>query len=431
MMRHFALFLLLFATFSSLMAQDYLGDVVVVTDADDAQMFPDVAYNSKENTFLVVWEHAISDTSNDIYGVILDGDTAQPVGNPQVLIMDDAGFQSPEVTYNSTDNEFALIARRIEDEMFVLQRVGANGQPLGEPVELAVGNYPIFDPHARARGGSITYNAQDHEYLVGITTSEVPSPLIVMSDGSLDLPVEPFGNGTNPSVAWSSVSNVYLLAWEDRELRDAQNEQENLSAQLISSDGDLIGDVLLVRHQPFAEESPRVAYNPDDDQFLVIWDERIGYAPGGTTQTDLFGQIISAAGQLVGEPIPIEFSTAYTLRQDVAYSPQSGRYLVVWKGEESGDWRHSDIYGRFINRDGTPDGEHFLIVDSGDDGVEGENSEQYFDESKLPAVAFNSNTGTFLVVWEEGGIARDPLIRDIHARFVKDMVTGISSWELF
>ena len=88
MMRHFALFLLLFATFSSLMAQDYLGDVVVVTDADDAQMFPDVAYNSKENTFLVVWEHAISDTSNDIYGVILDGDTAQPVGNPQVLIMD-------------------------------------------------------------------------------------------------------------------------------------------------------------------------------------------------------------------------------------------------------------------------------------------------------------------------------------------------------
>ena len=253
--------------------------------------------------------------------------------------------------------------------MFVLQRVGANGQPLGEPVELAVGNYPIFDPHARARGGSITYNAQDHEYLVGITTSEAFATDCDVRWG-LDLPVEPFGNGTNPSVAWSSVSNVYLLAWEDRELRDAQNEQENLSAQLISSDGDLIGDVLLVRHQPFAEESPRVAYNPDDDQFLVIWDERIGYAPGGTTQTDLFGQIISAAGQLVGEPIPIEFSTAYTLRQDVAYSPQSGRYgglegrrkrglapfRYLWEVYQSG-W-----YSRW---------RRFLIVDSGDDGVEG------------------------------------------------------------
>jgi len=36
-----------------------LGSVSAVSMADGAQQFPDVAYNSKENNYLAVWEHAV------------------------------------------------------------------------------------------------------------------------------------------------------------------------------------------------------------------------------------------------------------------------------------------------------------------------------------------------------------------------------------
>lgn len=411
-------------------AQVDMGEVVVVTDAEGGQQFPDVAYNSRDNIYLVVWEQVIINEDFEIHGILLNGDTAQPIDQPAVYLMDPtAGYHAPEVAYNSIDNEFALIARHRVSNMVVLQRISASGVPVGDPVEIGASHGPNFDPAARARVVSIAHNATDNQYLIALMTNEQPSPQIVEADGALDIPVIPFSQGTNPAVAWSSMSNVYLMAWEDRENRNTG--AENLSAALISASGDLMGDILFIRDQEFAEESPRIAYNPDDDEFLVIWDERIGFMEGSDTQTDVFGQIVGANGQTIGQPIPIEFTTGYSLRQDVDYSSQSGQYLVVWKGDASGEWAYANIYGRLINRDGSLAGDTFLIFNGGDDATDEGNSEQYFDESKLPVVAANTNTGDFLVVWEEAGTTRDPEARDINARLISAMTTMLRDWELF
>jgi len=247
----------------------------------------------------------------------------------------------------------------------------------------------------------------------------------------LDVLVDTFGTGTNPAVAWSKVRNAYLVAWEDRENRGTGSE--NLSAQLISNTGELIGENIRLRDQEFAEESPRMAYNPDDDQFLVVWDERIGFKEGviHQTLTDTIGQIVGVDGQMVGNPIPIEAGTAYTLRQDVDYNTQSKLYLVVWKGDPSGDFAFADIYGQFVKRGGSLANGNFLIYDGGDDNTDEGNSEQYYDESKLPVVAANPQTGGFYVVWEEGGTNRNPEDRNILARYVEPTITGLRDWALF
>ncbi len=134
---------------------------------------------------------------------------------------------------------------------------------------------------------------------------------------------------------------------------------------------------------------------------------------------------------MVGDPIPIEAGTAYTLRQDVDYSQIAGQYLAVWKGDESGDFAFADIFGRFINRDGPLASDIFLIYDAGDDNTNEGNDQQYYDESKLPVTAVNTNTGSFLVVWEEAGINRNPEDRDIYARFVSAPGTSIDAWEIY
>ena len=407
-----------------------LGDVITLTNAAGAQQFPDVAYNSKDNTYLAVWESVVDINLNDIAGILVNGGTGQPIGNPVVLMTGNDSFEAPEVAYNSQANEFLLVARRVNDTMAVAQRVSAQGQPVGDMVDIGRSNGPtFFDPAARARVVSAAYNATDNRYLIGL--GEPMSAQILMPDLSLDVLVDTFGTGTNPAVAWSSVRNAYLMAWEDRENRGTGSE--NLSAQLISNTGELIGENIRLRDQEFAEESPRMAYNPDDDQFLVVWDERIGFKEGviHQTLTDTIGQIVGVDGQMVGNPIPIEAGTAYTLRQDVDYNTQSKLYLVVWKGDPSGDFAFADIYGQFVKRGGSLANGNFLIYDGGDDNTDEGNSEQYYDESKLPVVAANPQTGGFYVVWEEGGTNRNPEDRNILARYVEPTITGLRDWALF
>ncbi len=407
-----------------------LGDLVSVTEANGAQQFPDVAYNTNENSFLIVWEHAFTSDIYEIWGVIFDGTTHQPVGIPILLLMDEQSLEAPEIAYNSTDNEYVLVVRRESDNMVLGQRISAQGQPVADPAELGISNgLTFFDAASRARVASIAYNARDNRYIVGF--GEPISVQILHSDLSPDWISNALGSGTNPAVSWSSQSNIYLVAYEDRENRSTGSE--NLSAILISDIAEPLSDVIHIRDQEYAEESPRIAYNPDENQFLVIWDERIGFSGSVSPQTltDTIGQIVASDGTLVGNPIPIEAGTAYTLRQDVDYNPTNEVYLVVWKGDPSGDFAFADIYGRFINGDGTLNGETFLIYDGGDENSNNDNSEQYFDESKLPVVAANSQTGSFLVVWEEGGITQDPESRNILSRSILLPGTPVMEWAIF
>jgi len=402
----------------------------VVSMADGAQQFPDVAYNSKENNYLAVWEHAVYEDLYEIWGVILQGESGVPVGDAALLLGGDHLIEAPEIVYNSKANEYLLAARRRHDNMILGQRVSSQGQPVGNPVEIGRSGGPtFFDPAARARVVSVAYNSMEDRYIVAF--GEPMSVQIIMPDLSIDLQSAQLGEGSNPSIAYSSKSNVYLMAYEDREIRSTG--PENLSALVIDNIAEALTDIIRLRDQEFAEESPRVAYNPDDDQFLVVWDERIGFSENLNPQTltDTIGQIVKADGTLIGEPIQIEAGTAYTLRQDVDYNPTSQVYLVVWKGDASGDFAFADIFGQFVNRDGSLNGSSFLIFDNGDDNTDMGDSEQYYDESKLPAVTANTRTGEFLVVWEEGGTYRSPELRDIMCRSVSLHSTSVSDWALF
>jgi len=413
-------------------AAQELEPVVIVTDAAWAQQFPDIAYNSVDNEFLVVWEQVDDSLNYDIYGRILDGTTGQPKGDVFPILVDDSvDLQAPETAYNPTDNQFVVICR-VSSNNEVYGQLVANGEPTGTDFLIGRSSGPtFFDPAARARVVSICYKPAGNEWFVGMTPNESAAFLFLTSNGEpvIDL-MENLGRGTNPATAWSTGSNVGILAYEDRRTRDTGSE--NLSCFLVDVDGyPLSEEPILLRDQANAEEAPQIAYNSDDDQFLVVWDERLSWADdsGGARATDTFGQIVGTDGTLIGEPIPVEGSTPYTLRQDVEYSPSAGVYLVVWKGDDNNSFAFADINGRIVNRDGSMPADKFLIYDAGDDDTSDPDNEQYYDESKLPVVAVNSE-GRFFVVWEEAGTNRNPEERDIMGRFV-NVESAIGSWELF
>ena len=412
-------------------AAEDLGPVIVVTGEPGAQQFPDVAYGNDE--YLVVWEVQEDFERNevfDVYGRMLDA-SGQPKGDPFPIFADAIlDEQAPEVAYSPVDDRYLVVMRdRASSEAF--GQLVANGQLVGGPFSVGMSHGPtFFGPADRARVVSVAYKANGNEWFIGITPNENAGIDFADNAGEpIGYALTGLGSGTNPSVAWSSRSDVGIIVYEDRRVRNTGTE--NLAATLITGDSFLVNDEpIMVRDQDFAEESPRVAYNEDDDQFLVVWDERIGYAEGHNSSTDTIGQIIAADGSFVGDPIPIEASIPYTLRQDVAYSSAAGVYLVVWKGEDNNDFEYADVFGRFVARDGSLIGERFTIFDGGDDDTDDGTGERYNDESKLPVVTANDD-GSFLVVWEEAGTNRNPEDRDIQARFVSMADAGVDSWSLF
>lgn len=136
--------------------------------------------------------------------------------------------------------------------------------------------------------------------------------------------------------------------------------------------------------------SPMLAADTRGGRFLVTWNDDRNRASG----LDIYGRILGADGT----PTSPEFAIVEAARGQAfaapAFDPTRNRFLVVWT-----DWRNaqtveSDIYGRFVSAQGTPEGDEFPIA-------------QERVSQKFPAVALDPVRGQFLVVWTEQGHIAD------------------------
>jgi hypothetical protein len=157
----------------------------------------------------------------------------------------------------------------------------------------------------------------------------------------------------------------------------------------VDSEGNLIGDVIPIsiatdcESDDSVQQSPAVAYNSQDNQYLVVWeDNRNGNG-------DIYGQVISTTGTLVGGNFYIVEQAGQQRYPDLAYNSQDNLYLVVWQDNIIRDW---EIYGRWVKwvkSDGTWARGIVFRISSGD------GSEQN------PAVAYNNGEDEYLVVWQD------------------------------
>ncbi|KPK73809.1 hypothetical protein AMJ87_00390 [candidate division WOR_3 bacterium SM23_60] len=109
--------------------------------------------------------------------------------------------------------------------------------------------------------------------------------------------------------------------------------------------------------------------------YIVVWPD---FCPLGT-DLDIYGQIVSIDGQLVGDRIQIADGPA--IQNYVAAAFDGNEFLVVWV--EDAD----HVYGRFISVNGVPNGPKFLISDNS----------SY--ERQHPSVHAGPNS--FLIAWNE------------------------------
>ena len=117
----------------------------------------------------------------------------------------------------------------------------------------------------------------------------------------------------------------------------------------------VIGDPILVSDPRAMQGELDVAYNPDDDEYLVVWS---GYDTGGAS-SDLQGQRVEGDGTVVGDLIVIAQAAEEQVLPAVAYNPDAGEYLVLWS-----DYRadvDGDVYGQRVAGDGSLVGSNFAV----------------------------------------------------------------------
>lgn len=223
-----------------------------------------------------------------------------------------------------------------------------------------------------------------------------------------------------PDCAWDSINDRFLVVWTDY-----RYEVPDIYGQLITPQGSSYTTTVDVNfpvsNREGGQEYPSVAYDSENERFLVVFDS----APSDFNMYPrlILGQFINADGQpystttwenfVISNAVEFEtFNRQGQFSPAVAFEPNTGRYLVAWIDERTGEEndQNRDIYGQIVDAEGQPYStatwENFPISVSN-------NKIWKF----APSIATDLENGRFAVVWDEDRSGSD---YDIYGQIVNN-----------
>jgi hypothetical protein len=167
-------------------------------------------------------------------------------------------------------------------------------------------------------------------------------------------------------VAYNPNASEYLATWRDQ-------TDDNLQGRRISANGAFLGGPFVISPVfPGSNRAASVAFDPGNDRYLAVFRE--------FAEANLLGQFVTASGGRLGSTFTIASGLEEPARPYIAYSPIDRVFVIVSR-------EGSDVAARLLSEHGTVLGPP-LVIASGTATTE-------------PAIAYNSRTGEFLVVWPD------------------------------
>lgn len=289
------------------------------------------------------------------------------------------------------DNESATITYRILDPVTGVMKVGTEEHRISASPGLTSVRLP-----------SVCYNNVSKEYLL-VYSGWLGTEGVSLHDRIYGLRIDSYGNAKGNGqpqqlgeCGWlydqalgfstakpgeTSPDNVYLLAWYNRSGSPAWIGDFQVHGLFIIPNGDsglTVGNNVRISSLTPNCYAPKIEYNSDTKQFLVDFEvnmESIGHLG------DIYAQVVTPTGTLVGSNIPISTETAWDQGTDLVYAHELQKFLIVY-GSNNGV---GAVWGQFLNSDGTLNGSRFMIADSQPVGGWG------------PNVVWHPNRNEFLV----------------------------------
>lgn len=423
-----------------------------------------VAYNAQDDEFLVVWnvDGDATDNEFEVWGQRIDASTRQLISSQfRISAMDEDANRdafTAAVSWSSATNEYMVVWQGdnitgLDNKFEIYARfVSATGGLLGSQTRVsAMGS--DSDTGSRASNPEVTYSATSNEFLVVWS-----GDLNTGDDGLLDNENEVFGqrfdadtlgplgsrmqisfmggaNGAsinyradNPQVTWNSATDEYFVVWQaDDDVNGGVDNEFEIFGRLVAGGGSPLGPTQTrlttlggVGSDQSRANNPDVAYNPDDNQFLVTFNGDDALVSDG--ETEIFGQLVTAN---TGSPLGAYFQISdvglagstsfFASTSAVAYNPITSNYTVAFHGDEEVD-NEQEIWVRRVDNTGTVlDSDEVRISSLGPDG---DNTYGAFNA----AIAYSPVSSDTLVVFQ-GDDDILPLVEgetEVFGQFVTD-----------
>ncbi len=381
-------------------------DGIIITDADQDQEFPSVAFDGQNN--LVVWqdEDEIYGTRISPEGVILDTVRiliSEDGENPSVgfdgqnyivvwenwgwecdiygarvsragIVLDPAGFaittaeddqKSPAVTFG--DQNYLVVWQDNRWNWFYHDIYGARVSRDG--VVLDTLGIAVTTVEAQNEFPAVTFDGENYlviwqderNVVYDIYCARISTAGTVIDTTGIAISTADHDQ-CSPAVAFDG--QHYLVVWQDW-----RNGHGNIYGNRISRYGVGSPNEIAISTVVYWQFSPTVAF--DGQNYLVVWQD---YRRG---EYDIWGARISQAGDIL-DTIGIVVSAAINDQCNPSIAFDGTNYLVVWE-------HNSDIYGARISQSGN-------LLDTNGIAIA-----TFWERQSLPAVAFDGQN--YLVVW--------------------------------
>jgi hypothetical protein len=318
-----------------------LGGKWVAAGCPAERRYPDVAYNSKSNEYLVVWVEE-SGGINYIKLQRLSAE-AQLLGGAVTIVQDSNPLLHPAVAYAFTSDKYLVVW---EDTFpggsdIIGRVISAGGQP--EPSWVVISQDPGGQPRQQP---DLAYNRHANGFLVVWQQWDPTYNLwdihgrLVNGDGGTPFASFVVDNWmvdtTAPAVAAipsTSTSYKYLVVWEKAGVGD-----RDIYARLIEENGTPAPGGFYVSVDTTIDESaPAVAGDEAGQRYLVTWRH-----PLGTVDVPIHGRAVSAEGSLMYDEAAFGGPTADS---PAVAAGSVGTFLVAW--QDKVPWAtETDIWGQ-------------------------------------------------------------------------------------
>jgi len=294
---------------------------------------------------------------------------------------------------------------------------------------------PDLDRNYDAREASVAHNSTDNELLVvwegtdnvtgvAVDEAEIYGQRI---NPQTNAPIEsrfrisfmgPAGDARydarNPDVAYNAITNEYLVVWYGDHNQNGlvEGEFEIFGQRINAANGELIGSAFRISdmgptgNRSYDAIDPVVAWNSQDNNFLVVWRGEDGSAGTPVGEFEIYAQLLNGsnpAQQLgvndrrISDMGPDGSANFDAYSPEVVYNATDNEFLVVWYGDDNVGGRASgefEIYAQRVSGStGAEIGANdFSVSETGPNG-----NNLYL--AQYPDVAWNADRNEYLVVW--------------------------------
>lgn len=400
------LLLIMLLLSSSLVFSQVLESDIKVSTAPQVQSWCDVAYNSKSDQYLVVWEDYRTEdsTKSDIYGQRVDGNGTL-IGKNFPVCTDTANQFWPHVAFDPVKERYLVVFSDYR-----------NGTLNEWGYEDWGGNYDVYGSLLDKNGNHIETATSEADKCFGIATHKAAIHY--------------------PSLAYNATDQTFLVVWSDY-----RHENSAIYGQIVDTDGTLLSPPaapdaavnFAVATEPtnVAKDVPDVSFSSLIDEWLVV------FAQGDMDNSTINVQRVNRQGVLLKrdgvegmEPLLVIQDTHIGIdpaQPRLCFNSETGvalnkkaiattrcECLVTWRQKVDGD---IDLYGQRIAfytddeavslglKEETSGDQTFYAVALTSDGVPSELPPSVYPISNAAQVraaaglAFGAQDNEFMAIW--------------------------------